>query len=474
MPWLVLYVVVGWCIRLWMIPVVLRRQFTPGAALAWLSIIFLHPYFGGILYLLIGESRLGRRRGEAHRQLVDERRAREQTLSAGASETTISEPYTSLTREIQRIGGMPVAGGNSVDFLDDIDAMTSRLVADIDAASAHVHLCYFILSADATGRRVFDALKRAASRGVRCRVLADAVASRAIFRRHALARSAALPNLTIIPALPVAPIHRGLGRMDFRNHRKLAVIDSRIGYVGSHNLINADYGGNRAGPWVDLTARYLGPIVRQLATTFADDWAFETGEELPIPPDDAFESNGEVLAQAAPTGPGQTDDSYRKVFLAAIHGARQSLTLTSPYFVPDEPSLVALEMAADRGVAVTLILPQRPDHMFTAAAGRAHFQSLLEAGVSICLFQPGLIHAKTTTVDDALAIVGSANLDIRSFMLNFELGVVLYGGDPVARVRAFQARYRSQSRQLSAAEWSRRPVIRQYADRALSLLSPLL
>jgi len=473
MSFLVGYTIVAWCIRLWMIPVVLRRQFTTGAALAWLSIVFLHPYFGGILYLLVGESRLGRRRGEVHRQLVEQRRARE-TVRANDVAACVAERYTPLSREIERIGGMPVVGGNSIDLLDDVAAMTSRLVADIDAAVNTANLCYFIFAADSTGRLVFEALERAASRGVRCRVLADAVASRAIFRRRGLARSTSLPNLSIIPALPVAPIRRGLGRMDFRNHRKLAVIDSRIGYVGSHNLINADYGGNRAGPWVDLTARCQGPIVRQLATTFADDWAFETGEELALPAEESSPGTGGVTVQAAPTGPGATDDSYRKVFLAAIHCARKSLTLTSPYFVPDEPSLVGLEMAADRGVDVTLILPERPDHAFTAAAGRAHFQSLLESGVSICLFQPGLIHAKTTTVDDALAIVGSANLDVRSFMLNFELGVVLYGGEPVARVRDFQERYRSQSRRLTAAEWSRRPVARVYADRALSLLSPLL
>jgi cardiolipin synthase len=457
-----------------MIPVVLRRQFTPGAALAWLSIVFLHPYFGGILYLLVGESRLGRRRGEAHRRLVEQRRARDFRSSAAAANSPIVEPYTALVREVERIGGMPVVGSNSVELVDQITVLVERLVSDIDAADSEIHLCYFMFAADSTGQRVTEALIRAAARGVKCRIVADAVASRPIFRHGGLAHAAARQKLQFVPALPVAPIRRGLGRMDFRNHRKLAVIDSKIGYVGSHNLINADYGGSPAGPWFDLTARYEGPIVRQIATVFADDWAFETGEELTIPSDESFGNEGGLLAQVAPTGPGQTDDSYRKVFLAAIHCARRNVTLTSPYFVPDEPSLVALEMAADRGVDVTLVVPEHPDHAFTAAAGRARFQSLLASGVAIWLFQPGLIHAKTTTVDDALAIVGSANLDVRSFMLNFELGVVLYGSEAVSRVREFQTRYQGQSRQLTAAEWSRRPIARVYADRALSLLSPLL
>jgi cardiolipin synthase len=273
----------------------------------------------------------------------------------------------------------------------------------------------------------------------------------------------------------VAPISRQLPRMDLRNHRKLAVIDGKIAYAGSHNMINADYGRTRCGPWVDLTARYTGPVVAELAAVFNEDWAFETGEELPaLTLDETLPMDRGVPAQVVPTGPSPPGDTFRRVLLAAVECALERLILTTPYFVPDEPTLVALQMAADRGVDVTLIVPQQPDHPFTAAAGRAQYSRLMQAGVSIWQFQPGLIHAKTTTVDNALAVVGSANLDVRSFNLNFELSVLLYGADVTNRVREIQLKYLAESRRIDPDVWSKRPLVKQYAERAVALLSPLL
>ena len=182
----------------------------------------------------------------------------------------------------------------------------------------------------------------------------------------------------------------------------------------------------------------------------------------------------DVDAQAVPTGPSIPDATYRRLLLAAIQCSRSRLTLTTPYFVPDETTLISLMMASDRGVEVKLILPQNPDHLFTAAAGRAHFQPLLDAGVAIHLYQPGLLHAKTVTVDDAFALFGSANLDVRSFSLNFELSLLMYGKEITDRVRAIQTQYLSQSIPLDVAKWQQRSMLLQYSDRAISLLSPLL
>ena len=177
-----------------------------------------------------------------------------------------------------------------------------------------------------------------------------------------------------------------------------------------------------------------GPVVRELAIVFAEDWAFETGTMLDISAEEPVRAEPALAMQVVPTGPTAPGESFRRIFLAAIQAARQRVILTTPYFVPDEPTLVALMMAADRGVEVRLMLPARPDHIFTAAAGRAHFSRLLEAGVSIHLYPKGLLHAKSITVDDALAVFGSANLDVRSFNLNFELSVLLYGARPPRRL----------------------------------------
>ena len=178
--------------------------------------------------------------------------------------------------------------------------------------------------------------------------------------------------------------------------------------------------------------------------------------------------------QVVPTGPVAAERSYRRVLLGAIQSASRRIVITTPYFVPDDPAKVAIFMAADRGVDVKLILPQTPDHLFTAAAGRSHYANLLEAGVSIHLYQPGLIHSKTTTVDDKISLFGSANLDVRSFNLNFELSVLLYGSEVTERLHGIQMDYLKQSLPLDLKSWSARSAMADYGDCAVALLSPLL
>ena len=281
--------------------------------------------------------------------------------------------------------------------------------------------------------------------------------------------------MQVAAALPAAFIQRRVPRMDLRNHRKLAIIDSRVTILGSQNIIEPDYGGRAGGPWVDLSGRITGPIVAEFSTVFAEDWAFETGEELPSPHSiDSPEMGEGISMQAIPTGPSEPGETYRRVLLAAMQCARERAIVTTPYFVPDEPTLVAFQMAADRGVKVDLILPAKPDHLFTALAGRAHFSRLMEAGITIWQYRPGLLHTKSVTVDDALAIFGSANIDVRSFNLNFELTALLYGPGATGRLRDIQMSYIAESDKLDNSVWCGRSKIRRYTESAVSLLSPLL
>jgi cardiolipin synthase len=469
------YASIGWVIRLGMVPVVLRRQMAPGASLAWLGIVFWHPYIGLGLYMLVGESRLGPRRAAMHREITLRFRdpKRHPDRHQHEIQPQIDPQYQPMVLQAQTIAGLPVLGGNSIEFQPDTHLLIDGLVADIQAAKTTVHLLYYIFCNDQTGRRVAEALMEASRRGVKCRVLADGMASRAIFHRHGLARQLREQGVQAVPALPVAPIRRGLGRMDMRNHRKMSVIDERIAWIGSHNLINPDYGGRRGNPWFDVTARCRGPIVGELAMVFAEDWAFETGEEVATV-SEWTQIDSDVLAQAVPSGPTSPHTRYRQLLLAAIQCSRRELIITTPYFVPDEPTVLSMVMAAQRGVNVKLILPKTPDHLFTAAAGRAHFQALLEANVAIHLYRPGLIHSKTATVDDAFCLFGSANVDVRSFNLNFELMLVLYGQGITQTLRDIQKSYLAQSEAVDADQWRQRPIVRQYTDQAISLLSPLL
>jgi len=475
LSWFLVYFTIGWLIRVSMVPTVLRRQLAPGATWAWLGVVFLHPYIGGFLYIMIGETRLSPRRAELHRSIVAQFRSPGTTSGSSGSVAGLDATYLPMVRQAEKISGMPIRAGNALEFFQTSPQFVDRLVADIDAAKTRVHLLYYILCADETGNRVADALTRAAGRGVGCRVLADAVASRWLFRPGGMASRLTDKGVQVAAALPVASLRQGLPRMDLRNHRKLAVIDGALAYVGSHNLINPDYGGSRVGPWVDLTARLTGPVVAELESVFCEDWAFESGEMLerlyPQGPPPIAEG---VPMQVVPTGPSPSDETYRRLLLAAIQSARSQLILTTPYFVPDEPALVSLMMAADRGVDVKLLLPQHPDHLFTAAAGRAHFTRLMDAGVKIYLYKPGLLHTKSATVDNAFALFGSANLDVRSFNLNFELSVLIYDRAVTGQLRDIQSNYLKDSVPLSPKEWSRRSVIKVYTDGAVSLLSPLL
>jgi cardiolipin synthase len=478
MSWLLIYVAVGWLIRASMVPVVLRRQFAPGAALAWLGIVFLHPYIGVGLYGLIGENRLRADRAESYRKIIRQYSSR--SAEAGQAGTDfrrqLPAEYQPMVLQGEKIGGLPVCFGSSVEYIPEAPPMIDRLVADIEAARSQVHLLYYIFASDPPAQRVATALIGAARRGVKCRVLVDAMASHNFFHADGLGPRLRQENVQIAAALPVTSLRRGFSRLDLRNHRKLAVIDDRLAYAGSHNLIDPDYGGRRGAPWVDITGRFTGPVVAELAGVFCEDWAFETGQALARPAAVAAESAGatDVPMQVVPTGPVGPGETYRRLLLMAIQCARRQVVLTTPYFVPDEPTLVSLMMAADRGANVKIIVPMLADSILTAAAGRAHFATLMDAGIEIYFYRPGLLHAKTTTIDDAFALFGSANLDVRSFHLNFELSIVMYGARVTQDLRSIQDRYLADSNKVDPAQWVSRPALRRYTDGAISLMSPLL
>ena len=470
--WMTLLGVVEWLIRAAMVLVILRRQLAPATSLAWLAMIFLSPEAGVALYLLIGSRRLGHRRVRLHRAVIEAMRP---ASLAGQQEHVIAPTSLPVVLQAEKIGGMPVVGGNQVELLAESQAMVDRLVSDIDAARHHVHLLFYIIAHDGTAQRVAEALLRAAGRGVACRVLADGAGSRAFFRYGGLARKLCAGGVRARPALSVNPLRRRLSRIDLRNHRKLAVIDGAVAYAGSQNIVDADYGRSSEGPWIDLTGRFAGPVVGQLQSVFIEDWAFETGEELGGPDYlPVLQPVGEILAQTVPTGPSQQAEALPRVLLTAIHAAQRRVVITSPYLVPDEATVMALAMAVDRGVEVDLVVPRRSDHPLVSAAGRAHYDRLLESGVRVYLYGPGLLHAKTMTVDDSFALLGSSNLDIRSFYLNFELNVLLFGPQITHELRFAQTRYIADAQLLDRDKWRARPRVRRYLDSAAALLSPLL
>ncbi len=479
MTFFTILTIVEWAIRLIMVPVILRRRFPSATyAVTWLSVIFFIPEIGLIFYLMFGSNRLGRKRVKLHRQVILQMRSDKRLAGQKRHihRPTIDDSQLPLILQAEQIGGMQILGGNHVELINDYRVTVDRLIADIDAATHHVHLLFYIFADDQTGRRVAEALVRAQKRGVQCKVLADAAASRATFHVRGLVHYFQQNQIRAIPMLPVNPIRRKLARLDLRNHRKVAIIDGRIGYTGSQNIVNPDYGLRNTPNFVDLMGRFTGLVVNQLQIVFLEDWAFETGEELDDPaylPDQP--ATGDVSAQTVPTGPSEDEvDALPRVLLTAFHAARRRIVITTPYLVPDEPTFLALAMAADRGVEVDLVVPERCDHPLVDAAAKSYYEPLMKAGINLHLHQNGILHAKTTTVDDSFALLGTSNMDIRSFYLNFEVNVLMYGAPVTRALRAEQMRYIQESRKLTLEQWMQRPSWRRYLDSAAALLSPLL
>lgn len=479
MSWVLVWSLLEWAIRLVMIPVVIFRRFQPSTALAWLSLVAFFPEAGLIVYILIGANHLGRRRLRKYKRVIIAKRSDER-LSGRRTHITrpnVGAHYHGVVVQASRISGMPILGGNAVDLLPGYEPAITRLIEDIDAAEHHVHLLYYIFADDQTGRRVCDALVRAEQRGVHCRLLADAAGSRDFFGWNGPVPYLQSSGVEVYPALPVHLIRRRFPRIDLRNHRKLAIIDCRVAHTGSLNVVDADCGQPGTPLTIDLVGRFRGPVVAQLQSVFLEDWEFETGQRLvheKLMP--AMNVVGGTHAQVVATGPSNEIEGQAlpRVLLAALNSAQHRIIITTPYLVPDEPMLFALTMAADRGVEVTLVVPEASDHPLVSAAARACFDTLLDSGVRIFLHRSGMLHAKTATVDDAVALLGSSNLDMRSFYLNFELNVLLYGQEVVTQLRAEQLRYVAQSIPVDPVAWRRRPSARRFVDSAAALLSPLL
>jgi cardiolipin synthase len=277
----------------------------------------------------------------------------------------------------------------------------------------------------------------------------------------------------VVAAMPVGPLRRNTARADLRNHRKIAVIDRAIGYVGSQNLVGAEF--VRGYPNEELMGRVLGPVVIQLDALLLADRYEETEQQLTLPDAPRYpEPAGTTAAQVLPSGPLYPYENPQALLCSLLHGASERVVITTPYFVPDEPFLVALETAAVRGAEVHLVVPERSNKPVTQWAQRSHYERLLQAGVRIHLYAPHFLHAKHLTVDGRIAVIGSVNIDIRSFALDSEVSLLVYDRVVVQALEAIQARYFAGSRELSRDDWRRRPALAKIAENTARLADSLL
>lgn len=460
--------------------VLLRPYRDPAARIAWIVVVLAMPVIGILAYLLLGEVSIGKRR-MARLARIQQQLPALPALPAGGSGQALPEHQAALFRVGQSISGFAACQGNQAQLLADSNHTIASMVADIDAAQQHVHLLFYIWLPDHNGSRMAQAVIRAAQRGVTCRVLVDDVGSRDLLHSP-LWRQMQAAGVKLAAALPVGnPLLRPFsGRIDLRNHRKIVVIDHYTGYCGSQNCADPEFRIKpRFAPWVDAVIRIGGPVVQQTQRLFATDWMLATGENLiPLlastPPPAEGNTRGGILAQAIGTGPTARHSAMPELFVVLMYSARHTLTITTPYYVPDEALQSALCAAAQRGVATTLQLPARNDSLVVSAASRSYYAELLAAGVVIAEYHGGLLHSKLLTVDDDLCLIGSANLDRRSFELNYENNLLCHDRELTAALRQRQQQYLQHCSLVgpdSVAAW---PLWRRLWNNAVAMLGPLL
>lgn len=460
--------------------VIMRRRPT-GESLAWIMVIFVFPIIGPLLYLTIGELRLGRRRERKFVELYPPIRKWLADLPQRSlvDWSRLDPDFEPLSQLGEKTIGVPSLRGNHVELIDCWQQVFTHLLADVDAAERTCHLEFYIWCNGGEADKVVDALIRAAGRGVVCRVLVDALGSRTFLRSEVVSRLRAA-GVLVQAALPGGLLRAPFVRFDLRLHRKIVVIDGRVAYTGSLNLVDPRYFKKDAGvgEWVDAMVRIEGPAVEALAITFLSDWFIETDADLaelqatgdahPQP------SRGDSTVQVMPSGPALSTDAVEQVLITTIYSAREELVLTTPYFVPSEPLSLALISAARRGVKVILVIPARVDSKLVRFASGAFKGDMLRAGVRIMLFDDGLLHTKSITVDGSHSLFGSVNLDPRSMRLNFEILLALYDPEFTKRLRELQQRYIDKSHMMDLARYQRRPRLRRMAENFARLLSPLL
>ena len=470
--WSFLYLCSEWAVRLTMLLYVPQRR-SASAARTWLLFIFLLPWPGLAIYALVGRIRVPAFRRKLQEQASEQiKKAQAQIGAQIVAQPELPAQLQIIPEQAKRLGMFEPFAGNAFEFLRDYEGSIDRLIQDIDTAKRHVHLLTYIYRTDRIGRKVADALKRAAKRGVVCRVLLDAVGSRVALNQFGPELKEA--GVEVRSMLPVGLFRRKGERFDLRNHRKISVIDGSIGYLGSQNIADPTFVKNF--PNEELVVRVTGLVVSQLQATFLGDHYLETEEVLDraeLFPD--LKPAGDSAAQLLPSGPGYGQENGRELIISMLYEARRRVVITTPYFIPDEPFLNAICAAGRReNVQVHMVVSKHANQLISQLAQRSYYDDLLEAGIQIHLYRPHFLHAKLLTIDDHVALTGSTNMDIRSFALNAEINLLIYDRQVVEQLKVIQEDYFRNSDLLTREQWSKRSVLEKVAHNTARLMDSFL
>ena len=459
--------------------IVIPRNRRPTAAMAWLLAVFFIPYVGVFLFLVIGNPRLPRARRRKQDQINEYIAETSEHLHFGTLRPNAPAWFGPIVQMNQRLGALPLSGDNGAHLISDYQESLDEMAEAIRTAQDYVHVEFYILQSDTSTDNFFRALEEVSARGVEVRVLLDHWANRGKPRyKQTIARLNAMGADWHL-MLPVQPLKGKMQRPDLRNHRKLLVVDGNIAFLGSQNITDSTYNLpkniKRGLHWVDLMVRIDGPVVLSVNAIFVADWYSETDTVLEgIDIAHANIGSGDLDCQVVPSGPGFEVENNLRLFLGLLYAAKKKIMIVSPYFVPDEALLLAVTAAVDRGVQVELFVSEEGDQAMVYHAQRSYYEVLLKAGVRIWMYRkPYILHTKTLTIDDEVAVIGSSNMDMRSFGLNLEVSMLVRGEEFVAEMREVEDKYRSLSRELTLEEWMQQPLRSTVLDNLARLTSAL-
>ena len=461
------------------IAVIISVRRPVGVAFAWIFIVMTFPVLGISLYILIGERPVGRRLTRKITRMNREyaRITQEMRDSYAGDRQKLPLESRALSLLAESKNGTPVVAGNQLELHTNSLEILQCFIDEINQAQTSLHLEFYIWALGGDADCVGEALIAAAKRGVACRVLLDSLGSQDWFKSKWPARFRNA-GVQVTEALPIQIGRFQFRRADLRLHRKIFVVDGAIVWTGSMNMVDPRTfkQGSGVGEWVDAMVRVQGPVASQFELTFSFDWSVDNPNVTHFndrnPP--AAPSEGAAIAQELASGPVYRDDILYQVMLSAIIDAREDLTITTPYFGPDDGLLQALMASARRGVKVTLIVPKLNDSFLVEWSSKSYYADLMNSGVRIAEFHGGLLHTKSLLIDQSIAIFGSVNFDQRSLRLNFEISLIVYDDDFCAKLEQLIQSYLQQSDFVNPVTWAKRPRWRHYLENAAHLASPLL
>jgi cardiolipin synthase A/B len=442
------------------------------AATIWISVIWFLPALGPLLYLVLGVNRIRRR---AVKLGVHKTFSRPVPENLGEPEHDGAEHLKHIAHVVSRVATQPLTAGNKIEPLVNGDAAFPAMLAAIESAKKSISLCTYIFDNDASGKQFGGALERAVKRGVAVRVLVDSAGTRYSFPPITWKlRRAKIPFAKFLPASIFTPWR--VATINLRDHRKSLVVDGQIGFTGGMNIRHGNVlAGKPKSPVQDLHFRVEGPVVTELQEAFANDWAFTTQEildgEIWFP---ELKESGNVIARAITDGPDADFENARWTLLAALAEAQTFVKILTPYFLPDNALVTALNLASLRGVRVDIILPAKNNLPYVHWASRALWWQVLERGCHIWLTPPPFDHSKLMIVDGHWVLLGSANWDARSLRLNFELNVECYGREFAGEMELVIGKKLHGAHEVTLAEVDARTVPGKLRDALARLFSPYL